>query len=425
MVAEDDSHLVWTFASWVLRASPADGIKIFTHSKRPRELPPDRVLEFLASFLVDGAVGAAVGAAEAAAAAAADQKLWPHEARVAFLEYLIRREGGAEQHYHTKLALELVHMTVHALAYGSGRKDSVGDDNSPQHARLSSGEFGSIGALSDLADRLSNPGGAAAMQKQRSNSRRSRRRSSKSSSYGKYPPVRRKLLNLLRAKNSQFNNAQLLTATAGKGLHEERVLLLGHSGSHIEALRILVFELRDLAEAEQYCAEHSPPVAEDPSHARGLFLPLINLYMERGDQRTAMDLLRRHAPHIDPIQALSQLPEVASVATMQPFLQNMLRHSTHRRAQALISKNLAKTRNLNVRCDLAALETRAVVVTQSTVCCVCGYGIMPNTVFVVFPAGEIAHLKCCRRGLDVHPLAPHEPLKNQNRDKAFLWKLMG
>ena len=404
MLSEDMNHLVWTFSSWVLRKNPSEGICIFTESNRPKELPADRVLEFLASFLNDES-----GAKEGDDANGANEKdVWPREARVAFLEYLIGRDGGAEQHYHTQLALELVHMTIHALAHGYEPSGKV--------KRRRYTEFGSIGKSSDLVDRLSNPGGAVAMGKWRSG---------KSSSYGKYPPVRRKLLNLLRSKNSKFNNAQVLAATTGKGLHEERVLLLGNSGSHVDALHILVNDLHDLAEAEKYCAEHSPSLEADPSHAHGLFLPLIKIYLERGDQRTAMDLLQRHAHHVDPIQVLNQLPEGTNLATLKPFLQNMIRHSMHRYSQAMITKNLAKTRNLNVRCDLAALETRAAVVTTSTTCCVCGYGIVSNTVFVVFPAGEIAHLKCCRKGLDVHPLPPHEPLQNHNREKAFLWKIVG
>jgi hypothetical protein len=120
----------------------------------------------------------------------------------------------------------------------------------------------------------------------------------------------------------------------------------------------------------------------------------------------------------------SQLPEVATIATMQPFLQNMLRHTTHRQSQAIISKNLAKTLNLNVRCKLAVLESRAVITSQTTSCCCCRNLINPNTVFVVFPAGEIAHLKCCQDGLDVHPLTK-EKLAHSDKELAYKWKLRG
>ena len=58
---------------------------------------------------------------------------------------------------------------------------------------------------------------------------------------------------------------------------------------------------------------------EDPTHARGLFLPLIKLYLERGDQRTAMDLLRRHASHIDPLQVrIGTFPLIFLLKTMTP-----------------------------------------------------------------------------------------------------------
>lgn len=225
-------------------------------------------------------------------------------------------------------------------------------------------------------------------------------------------------------KSKEYNNQQLLAATCGKGLHEERVLLLANAGQHEDALRTLVFELHDLNEAEHYCQEHSPNSEEDPQHTLGLFLPLIRLYLERGENNTAMTLLKRHAPRIDAIQALVQLPESATIATMQPFLQNMLRHNTHRRSQALISKNLAKTLNLSVRCKLATLESRAVVTSQTTVCCCCNTLIASNTVFHVFPAGEIAHLKCCKDGLSVHPLT-RESLLLGDKELAYKWNLRG
>lgn len=95
-----------------------------------------------------------------------------------------------------------------------------------------------------------------------------------------------------------------------------------------------------------------------------------------------------------------------------------------RQAQAIISKNLAKTLNLNVRCKLAVLESRAVVTSQTTACCCCRNLINPNTVFIVFPAGEIAHLKCCKDGLDVHPLTK-EKLNRSDKALAYKWKLLG
>ena len=141
--------------------------------------------------------------------------------------------------------------------------------------------------------------------------------------------------------------------------------------------------------------EFSPNMKDDPLHEHSLYLKLIQLYMAKDEHSKAMLLLKRHAARINAIQAMSQLPESTTIAKMKPYLQNMLRHTIHRKNQAIISKNLAKTFNLNIRCKLAVLESRAVITSQTTSCCCCGDLINPNTVFAVFPGGEIAHLKCC------------------------------
>ena len=398
---QEDANLVWRFSSWVLRKNPIQGIFIFTKSKRKYELNSDRVLEFLLSFVVQQEESNSSGGGSGGDNSVL-QRDWARQARVTYLDYLISRKGqgviDVDQHYHTMLALELITMTIYALEHGWKRTDDDAARRKSEHAE-------------DLISRLSNPTPSKIKM------------DSLKKNHGKFPPIRKKLLNMLRT-STKYNNQQLLTATSGKGLHEERVLLLANAGKHEDALRTLVFHLRDLNEAERYCQEHSPNMQNDPQHTNGLFLPLIKLYLERGENNVAMTLLKRHAPRIDAIQAMSQLPEVATIATMQPFLQNMLRHNTHRRSQAMISKNLAKTLNLNVRCKLAKLESRAVVTAQSTSCCVCHTLIAPNTVFVVFPAGEIAHLKCCREGLDVHPITK-EILKHGDRNQAYKWKLRG
>ena len=418
---QEDNNLVWRFSSWVLRNSPEKGILIFTESKRAFALNSDRVLEFLLSFLQQDSSSAHGGAdsnrsngsiisnsnnSTSNTSRSEEKQLrwnnyWPRQARVTYLDYLIASNVNIDQHYHTMLGLELIAMTIHALEHGW---DS--DATNEQTRRSAHAE--------DLASRLSNPGGFTQRKKRHSNAQ-----------HGKFPPIRRKLLDMLRTTN-KYNNQQLLTATSGKGLYEERVLLLANAKKHDEALRTLVFDLRDSNEAERYCTEHSPNIKEDPLHQQSLFLPLIKLYLERGENNIAMALLKRHAPRIDAIQAMSQLPEVATISTMQPFLQNMLRHNESRRSQAIISKNLAKTLYLNVRCKLAILETRAVVTSNSTRCCVCQTLIAPNTVFVVFPAGEIAHLKCCKGtdGLKIHPLTK-EKLEHANKDLAYKWKFRG
>lgn len=294
---------------------------------------------------------------------AAGESSWPRKARISYLEHLVEGTGASEERYHTQLATEYVYLTLDVLDRGDG-----------------------------------------------------------TATHGRFPPVRRSLLNFLRS-SSIYNVATMLGVTAHKGLHEERVLLLGKSGAHVEALHILVHDLHDLKEAESYCAEHSPATEEDPTHSRSLFLPLINLYLERGDQQTSMMLLQRHAAHIDTVQVLKQLSDTTSLQTLQPYLQNALRHGVRRQRAGQIAKNLAKMENLNTRRRLAQLETRAVIISHSTSCCVCGQQILPNTVFVVFPAGEVAHLKCCPHGLDVHPLPPHASLASQDRAK-LRWSLI-
>jgi hypothetical protein len=233
---QEDANLVWRFSSWVLRKRPAKAVNIFINSSRPYELNPDRVLEFFLSFVPsnESSNGASSGS---------DDNDWPRQARIAYLEYLTERTGinKVEQHYHTMLALELVHMTVHVLEHGWKEKRE-GDHG---RERLSS----SIIDFDDLANRLANPGGSAAAA---ALTRGRRRGNTTSLHHGSHPPVRKKLLQMLKT-SKEYNNQKLLTATEGKGLHEERVILLSNVKLHDEALKTIVHNIKDLNVAEKYC----------------------------------------------------------------------------------------------------------------------------------------------------------------------------
>ena len=113
-----------------------------------------------------------------------------------------------------------------------------------------------------------------------------------------------------------------------------------------------------------------------------------------------MELLMKYADEMEPISVLRHLPPSISIASVKPFLTNVAQYIRHRERQDAILCQTAKVENLQVRSELAHLESRGVVLDEYSCCDVCGKPIDIKTVFVVFPNGTVAHNGCCPMGVD-------------------------
>ena len=106
--------------------------------------------------------------------------------------------------------------------------------------------------------------------------------------------------------------------------------------------------------------------------------------------------LVNYASEMEPVSVMKQLPKSISIASLQPFLEKVIQHVTHRKRQDIILCNVAKVENLQARSELAKLESRGVVVDTRTLCDICKKPIDTKTVFVVYPNNVVAHYSCLR-----------------------------
>ena len=217
-------------------------------------------------------------------------------------------------------------------------------------------------------------------------------------------------------ETSMYNVEELLEVVTSTELYEERILLLVRINQHREALRIFVYKTNDVKKAVEYCRKYSPSRVEDPTRAKSLFLVLVNLLLSPAREDAAsvtrkeryrklgMELLMKHADEMEPITVLRHLPPSISISSVSPFLKNVAQYIRHRERQDAILCQAAKVENLQVRSELAHLESRGVVLDEYSCCDVCSKPINIKTVFVIFPNGVVAHNGCCPRGIEYDPL---------------------
>ena len=345
-----DEELVWTFASWIMRIDPEKGTQIFCnrHESRSLMIKPDRVIDFFKSFESEGGAGALE---------------WPTVSCRSYLEFVVIETKSEDARLHTHLARSYVEAIL-AL------RESGGTALRRHNAGTEPGELGEI---------------------------------------------RSKCLGYLR-NTSLYNVEELLELVTSTELYEERIILLNRIEHHREALRIFVYKTNDVSKAVEYCRKHSPSRVEDPTRARSLFLVLVNLLLSPAREDAAsvtrkeryrkmgMELLMKYADEMEPISVLRHLPPSISIASVKPFLTNVAQYIRHRERQDAILCQTAKVENLQVRSELAHLESRGVVLDEYSCCDVCGKPIDIKTVFVVFPNGTVAHNGCCPMGVDFDPL---------------------
>ncbi|KAK0140542.1 Transforming growth factor-beta receptor-associated protein 1 [Merluccius polli] len=129
------------------------------------------------------------------------------------------------------------------------------------------------------------------------------------------------------------------------GLHAERAILLGRSGDHDQALRVLVHEARDPGAARDYC-HRAASRGEAAGLRETLLLALLAAYLSSDDLAgeaveellLGEDSLRFPAGRA----ALELLPGSWSVGRVGRFLVGSLRGTLHQRRMAAVQRGLAQ-----------------------------------------------------------------------------------
>ncbi|KAG7089926.1 hypothetical protein E1B28_011558 [Marasmius oreades] len=180
---------------------------------------------------------------------------------------------------------------------------------------------------------------------------------------------------------------------SSEDLYEARAILLGRLGRHDQALELYVYRLREYFKAEEYCKRHYK--ANSPTS--NVFLTLLRIYL-RPTVKTnvnllqpALELISRHSPRLDTIEALQLLPQLVTIQELRTFLIDGLRIPVF---DAHMMRSVSKARNDQLSRSLIALQARRVKVTDSRICPQCSKRIGNSVIAVHSPRGEVTHHYC-------------------------------
>ena len=350
LASTEDTELVWTFASWIMRMDPERGTDVFCrrHTEENLAILPNRVMDFFKSFESDGG------------ASALD---WPATSRRTYLEFVVYDQGSQDGSLSTDLAMLYINAVLALRECGGSalRRNNAGTEP---------GELGQV-----------------------------RSKSLKFLRENRYYDVK-EILDTITATELYEERIILLNRM---GKHREALRIFVYKTNDVGAA---------VTYCQTYSPPRSEDPTRTRSLFLLLVSLLLNPAREDAASVTrkeryrkmGMDLLMKHADEMEPISVLKQLPPAISIASVRPFLEKVSQYVMHREQQDRILCNMAKVENLQARCELARLESRGIVIDDLTCCDVCEKPVVVKTVFVVFPNGRFAHFSCCPQGLDVDPI---------------------
>ncbi|KAH9598292.1 Vacuolar sorting protein 39/Transforming growth factor beta receptor-associated domain 2 [Trypanosoma melophagium] len=161
---------------------------------------------------------------------------------------------------------------------------------------------------------------------------------------------------------------------------------------HEEAIRMFLYEAKQLKEAQDYATQ----VSRDGEDA---FCVLLRLLLDPGDTQ-APPLLEDAIAIInscegaDPLTVLPMFPDNTPIDAIADFMQHSLRDASTRSHNAAIYANILEARIHQAERTLARERSRRAVMDLGTCCAVCDKKLRPGIVFMLFPNGVIVHQAC-------------------------------
>lgn len=345
-LGQEHLEIICKYARWVLQNEPGMGLKIFTADLPECEsLDRNLVLEFLR-----------------------------HNApqlEIPYLEHLIHFWNDKTSFFHTTLLLRYRQKVAPLL---SKYLESIGDDV-PCPAGQEPGELGEL---------------------------------------------RLKLLDFLEISD-HYTTQGLPALLLSEGLCEERAIVVGKLGQHEEALSIFIYVLNNPKRAEEYClAVHKKKLP----NSKDIFFLLLKLYLHPPNSLSSSQLQRKmsvssasrlsnssthmpinlsskivkllneHGDKIDPLKAISELPDEFDIVRLKDYLSITLRLKLRESHDKEMFRQLIMSKFYQVQKTWIQLQkANKIVIDDGTICQVCSKKI-GRSAFVRFPNLDLVHYSC-------------------------------
>lgn len=224
------------------------------------------------------------------------------------------------------------------------------------------------------------------------------------------------LLELVRAKlqdhlkhSKYYHPKSALLLFPATGLLDERALIYMRQENHLQALVIYVQILGNTTRAIEYCNE----VFEENRNSKNfeVYLILINILLNppasspysgvplhknclKIDIETVLLILDTYSTRVEPHKVLKVLPDNVPMWRLQKFLETSLKNHVETKRNLQILKNLYSAENLQLQEQEKFFHSQSTLMTDFTVCLVCGKKIGNKTAFVRYPNESIVHFAC-------------------------------
>ncbi|XP_023931071.1 vam6/Vps39-like protein [Lingula anatina] len=327
--------IIFTYAKWVLQASPEDGLEIFTADTTEAEgLPRKKVLEYLEHISKDLAMP--------------------------YLEHIIVTCHDQTPEFHNKL-VNLYREKVQALM--TEYLQQLPEGQLPAQAGKEPGELGELREKFITFLEMSD----------------------------KYQPER--LLTHFPLDGFYEERAILLGQL---GRHEQALYIYVHLLQNTRKAELYCkkhFDKNKEGNKEVYLIllkmYLSPP---DPAMMR--VMSQVNVNMEPNTHQ-AMKLLEEHASQIDTVKALELLPTTSKVKEILVFLENVLEDRAAEKRNAQVLKGLIFQEHLMVQSQRMFYQKKKCIITEEKNCRVCRKRI-GNSAFARYPNEVVVHYYCCK-----------------------------
>lgn len=235
--------------------------------------------------------------------------------------------------------------------------------------------------------------------------------------------LRQKLLDFLEISD-HYTTQGLPALLLNEGLCEERAIVVGKLGQHEEALSIFIYVLNNPKRAEEYCLSvHQRRLP----NSKDIFFLLLKLYLHppetfssnqlkrkmsvssanqmssnnSGDQLMPINftgrivkLLTEHGDKIDPLKAISELPNDFDLVHLKDYLSAIMKRKLQESHENEMFRQLVMSKFYQVQKTWIELQqANKIVIDEVTVCQVCNKKI-GHSAFVRFPNLDLVHYSC-------------------------------